>query len=168
MNRFFLGAVAAVVLVGSVSACAGESDTPTAEAVSTASSSVAVPTTTRVVAEGTTSSVTPTPPPAPSTRASSASVGAEPVPATVAQSAEPVATSVPMPAVVCMNLQAAQNLIQDAGVFYSRSVDATGKGRNQVLDSNWIVVGQTPGVGAPIGEGDAILSVVKIGEPNPC
>lgn len=67
-----------------------------------------------------------------------------------------------------MNLQAAQNLIQDAGVFLSRSEDATGAGRMQVNDSNWIVVGQTPGVGVPIQEGDAVLSVVKVDEPNNC
>ncbi|PXX65323.1 hypothetical protein DFR70_104386 [Nocardia tenerifensis] len=73
-----------------------------------------------------------------------------------------------MPNVVCMNLQAAQNKIQEAGVWYSRSTDATGKGRRQVLDANWIVVAQTPNPGVLIGEGDAVLSVVKNGEPNSC
>ncbi|MFI6042346.1 hypothetical protein ACIA8C_11975 [Nocardia sp. NPDC051321] len=73
-----------------------------------------------------------------------------------------------MPNVVCMNLQAAQNKIQEGGVWYSRSTDATGKGRMQVLDANWIVVAQTPAPGVPIGEADAVLSVVKIGERNPC
>jgi beta-lactam-binding protein with PASTA domain len=73
-----------------------------------------------------------------------------------------------MPDVVCMNLQAAQNAIQDAGVFFSRSEDATGKGRSQVIDSNWTVVSQNPPAGSPIGEGDAILSAVKIGEPGDC
>ncbi len=73
-----------------------------------------------------------------------------------------------MPDVMCMNLQAAQNLIQDSGVFFSRSVDASGKDRMQVNDSNWEVVGQTPAVGSPFGDGDAVLSVVKIGEPSPC
>ncbi|MBV6757788.1 calcium-binding protein [Rhodococcus sp. NPDC057014] len=73
-----------------------------------------------------------------------------------------------MPAVVCMNLQTAQNTIQAAGVFFSRSADATGAGRKQVLDSNWVVVGQQPSPGELIGEGDAVLSVVKIGEPNNC
>ena len=67
-------------------------------------------------------------------------------------------------AVVGMNLQAAQNLIQTQGVFYSRSEDATGAGRLQVVDSNWVVVGQTPAAGELIGEGDAVLSVKKIGE----
>ncbi|WP_072804153.1 calcium-binding protein [Rhodococcoides yunnanense] len=65
-----------------------------------------------------------------------------------------------------MNLQVAQNLIQDAGVFFSRSEDATGARRSQLNDSNCTVVDQTPGVGAPIEEGDAVLSVVKIGEPT--
>lgn len=69
-----------------------------------------------------------------------------------------------MPDVVCMNLQEAQDEIQDHGVFFSRSEDASGRGRSQLIDSNWIVVGQTPAVGTKIGEGDAVLSVVKIGE----
>lgn len=73
-----------------------------------------------------------------------------------------------MPNVVCLNLQLAQDTIQAAGVFFSRSEDATGQGRFQVLDSNWIVVGQTPVPGTPIGEGDALLAAVKIGEPSPC
>jgi hypothetical protein len=67
-----------------------------------------------------------------------------------------------------MNLQAAQDLIQQHGVFYSRSEDATAQGRMQVNDRNWIVVAQNPAPGTPIGEGDAVLSVVKLGEPNPC
>lgn len=73
-----------------------------------------------------------------------------------------------MPAVVCMNLQDAQNLIQQHGVYFSRSEDATGQGRAQVMDRNWIVVAQSPEPGAPIGEGDALLSVVKAGEPTDC
>ncbi|MBF6193445.1 calcium-binding protein [Nocardia beijingensis] len=50
----------------------------------------------------------------------------------------------------------------------SRSKDATGKGRMQVMDRNWIVVAQSPGPGTLIGEGEAVLSVVKIGESSPC
>jgi len=81
----------------------------------------------------------------------------------------PVATTPAiMPAVVCMNLQAAQDLIQEHGVFYSRSEDASGQGRMQVNDRNWIVVAQDPAPGTPITEGDAVLSVVKFDEPNPC
>lgn len=73
-----------------------------------------------------------------------------------------------MPDVICMNLQDAQDEIQDHGVFFSKSVDATGKGRRQILDRNWIVVGQEPAAGAKIGEGDAVLSVVKKDESNDC
>lgn len=78
------------------------------------------------------------------------------------------ASTAVMPAVVCMDLQAAQDTIQAAGVFYSRSIDATGEGRAQVRDRNWIVVVQAPPAGALFGEGDAVLSVVKEGEPNGC
>ncbi len=73
-----------------------------------------------------------------------------------------------MPAVVCMNLQVAQNAIHAAGVFFSRSKDGTGRGRFQILDRDWIVIAQSPGPGALIGEGDAVLTVVKYTEPNPC
>ena len=69
-----------------------------------------------------------------------------------------------MPNVVCMNLQAAQDLIQDHGVFLSRSKDASGRNRSQLIDRNWIVIKQTPAPGKKIGEGDAMLSAVKIGE----
>jgi hypothetical protein len=73
-----------------------------------------------------------------------------------------------MPDVVCMNLQDAQNKIQDHGVFFSKSVDATGKGRRQLVDRNWIVVSQKPEPGEKVGEGTAVLSVVKTDEPNAC
>jgi len=94
----------------------------------------------------------------------------EPVPVTTTATAltSEAVTQAIMPNVVCMNLQAAQNAIQEAGVFFSRSEDATGKGRSQVIDSNWTVVSQSPAAGSPIGEGDAILSAVKIGEPGAC
>ena len=67
-----------------------------------------------------------------------------------------------------MNLQDAQDTIQLAGVFFSQSVDASGRGRSQVLDRNWQVVAQTPAPGAPVGELEVVLSVVRIGEPSQC
>jgi len=73
-----------------------------------------------------------------------------------------------MPDVVCQNLQDAQDEIQRAGVFFSRSDDASGQGRAQLIDRNWIVVAQTPARGSPVSEAEAILSAVKIGEPNNC
>ncbi|WP_278266149.1 calcium-binding protein [Nocardia sp. AG03] len=73
-----------------------------------------------------------------------------------------------MPAVVCLNLQDAQDAIQAAGVFFSRSTDATGKDRAQIVDRNWIVVAQNPAPGTAFGEGEAVLSVVKNSEPHQC
>lgn len=69
-----------------------------------------------------------------------------------------------MPNVVCLDLQAAQDAIQDHGVFYSKSVDASGQGRLQLIDRNWIVIGQSPKPGKKITEGSAVLKVVKFGE----
>ncbi|MEU4314861.1 PASTA domain-containing protein [Nocardia sp. NPDC024068] len=99
-----------------------------------------------------------------------------PVTAVPADRSEPAAdlpgrsdsVAVPMPDVVCLNLQDAQDRIQAAGVFFSRSEDATGAGRRQIADRNWVVVGQNPAAGLPVGEGDAVLSVVKTGEPGDC
>jgi hypothetical protein len=73
-----------------------------------------------------------------------------------------------MPDVVCMDLQAAQDEIQDHGVFLSRSEDATGEGRRQIWDRNWVVVRQSPAAGASIDENEAVLYVVKDDEPNDC
>ncbi len=73
-----------------------------------------------------------------------------------------------MPDVVCLGLQNAQNEIQDRGVFFSRSEDATGDGRRQIWDRNWIVVAQDPEPGVAIGENEALLYVVKKGEDNDC
>lgn len=73
-----------------------------------------------------------------------------------------------MPDVVCMGLQDAQDEIQDHGVFFSKSEDASGDGRRQLFDRNWIVVAQSPAPGEEIGEGEAVLSVVKTNEDNDC
>lgn len=73
-----------------------------------------------------------------------------------------------MPDVVCFGLQRAQDEIQDRGVFGSKSVDATGEGRRQIWDRNWIVVSQEPAAGEPIGEFEAVLSVMKNDEGHSC
>ena len=147
-----VGGVGVVVVAAGLVACgSGESST-------TASVATTTTTTTTTTRPTTTVPVT-----TPVAVAPVAPVQPAPVAPTVT-----TPTLVPMPAVVCMNLQTAQNTIQAAGVFFSRSADATGAGRKQVLDSNWVVVGQQPSPGELIGEGDAVLSVVKIGEPNNC
>ena len=109
---------------------------------------------------------------APSTTAPTYIIPADTSPPTTDDGLNPLGGNSPedrrMPDVICMNLQAAQDEIQDHGVFFSKSVDATGNGRRQILDRNWIVVDQDPKAGEKIGEGDAVLSVVKTDEPNDC
>lgn len=146
--------VAAALVVGPP-ACSWESETGASvtQPFTTTQTSASVAPSTTSPASSSTTAMTPAPVVAPSTTTSSA---------------VSVVSTVPMPNVMCMNHQDAQNLIQELGILYSPSTDATGKGRNQVLDANWVVVGQTPGVGVPIGDGDAVLSVVKLTEPNPC
>lgn len=104
-------------------------------------------------------------PPAPSATSAAATVpvvtSAPAAVSTTTANAAAAGTSAVMPDVECMDLQTAQDTIQAAGVFYSRSVDATGEGRMQVQARNWIVVGQQPSAGAVVGEGEALLSVVK-------
>ncbi len=114
-----------------------------------------------------TSSTAATAPLAPVTVTVAAPPSAAPTeaPAPVAPTTEaPAPVKVPMPDVTGMNLQAAQDKIQEAGVFLSHSWDASGAGRMQVLDRDWVVVAQTPSAGELIGEGDATLAVLKIGE----
>ncbi|MCU1367804.1 MAG: hypothetical protein JWN39_3443 [Ilumatobacteraceae bacterium] len=104
------------------------------------------------------------------TPAASAPASTEaPVATFPAETSPPIAASAGMPDVVCMNLQDAQDLIQSVtGVFYSRSFDATGASRMQIVDSNWVVVSQDPAPGTSIGEGDANLGAVKYGETADC
>jgi hypothetical protein len=92
------------------------------------------------------------------------------VPLEAAADAAPATPAPPavMPDIVCMNLQDAQDEIQRHGVFFSRSEDGTGQGRSQLIDSNWIVIAQRPAPGSSVGEGDAVLTAVKYGEPGPC
>lgn len=74
-----------------------------------------------------------------------------------------------MPALVGMDLQSAQNLIQTNGVFLSLSHDLLGS-RNQVLDSNWIVCTQNIAPGQQVTgdvEGAIDLGVVKREESCP-
>jgi hypothetical protein len=120
----------------------------------------------------TTTSVAPTtaPPTTTSTIAlPTTSVAPSPPPAT---NANPFGGDSPedflMPDLVCKVLQDAQNEIQDHGTFFSRSTDASGGGRSQLIDSNWIVVAQDPLPGTPIGEGEANLFVLKLDEPHGC
>jgi beta-lactam-binding protein with PASTA domain len=77
----------------------------------------------------------------------------------------PRARKIAVPSVVGMNHQAAQNRMQDAGLFMLDEVDATGQGRVLVWDRNWVVVEQSPAPGTRVSEDRTItLSSKKIGE----
>lgn len=74
-----------------------------------------------------------------------------------------------MPSVIGMDLQSAQNLMQDNGVFFSTSHDLAG-GRAQVVDSNWVVCTQSVPAGQQVTgdvEGQIDFGVVKRGESCP-
>lgn len=88
---------------------------------------------------------------------------------TTATTAATSASQPVMPEIACgTNLQDAQNRVQEAGVFYSRSEDASGQGRSQVVDGNWTVISQSPPAGTPIAEGDPVFQVVKNEEFTGC
>ena len=53
----------------------------------------------------------------------------------------------PMPSVVGMVLQDAQDLLQEKGAYLVNQEDATGMDRRQVVDSNWKVCRQSPAEG---------------------
>jgi hypothetical protein len=67
-----------------------------------------------------------------------------------------------MPDVVGLDLQTAQDTIQaETELFFSDSRDATGQDRMQLMDSNWVVVGQTPASGTPLTNNDVPMLDVK-------
>jgi beta-lactam-binding protein with PASTA domain len=87
------------------------------------------------------------------------------------KAAAPPAQQWTMPNLVGANLQQAQDRIQALTgdkVFFTSSHDATGKGRNQVLDSNWKVCAQNVAAGTPITTDTKIdFGAVKLTENCP-
>lgn len=152
-----IGGVLVLGLIGALTSRRPERVSPVAAPSGTTSTASPAATSPSEAASGPTGT-SPTAPPSTTASTTAAPVTEPPV-------APPSAV---MPDVICMNLQQAQDLIQTKGVFFSRSHDATGAGRMQVLDSNWVVVEQSPAAGAVIGEGDADLGVVKYGETSQC
>jgi hypothetical protein len=80
--------------------------------------------------------------------------------------AKPGSTKVGVvPNVVCMNLQDAQNTMQDSGFFNLGSADGAGQGRMHILDRDWVVIGQSVRAGTKPGLTKRIvLTSVKYGE----
>lgn len=84
---------------------------------------------------------------------------------------EPPAQQWPMPDLVGMVLQDAQDHIQaltGGAVYFSNSHDLTGQDRNQVLDANWKVCTQPLEPGAAVTPTSLIdIGVVKLDEACP-
>jgi hypothetical protein len=144
-------AIAGVLLTATITACGGGDSASVMQA-----------------ADSQPSTSVPTPEPATTTEAP------EPVATTaapVAPAAEPTVDFV-MPNFTGVNLQDAQNKVQELGVFFSVSHDLRGS-RNQVIDSNWQVCDQTPAAGKRIKgkaadyEGKIDFGVVKLTEACP-
>ncbi len=76
-----------------------------------------------------------------------------------------------MPKEVGKVLQDAQDDIQQVSgnpIFITRSVDATGRGRHQILDRDWKVCSQNVAPGKRVKPDTEIaFSVVKLGESCP-
>lgn len=72
-----------------------------------------------------------------------------------------------VPGVVCRDLQAAQDLLQEAGFRVLASEDGTGQDRRQLVDRNWLVIRQSAAPGSrPAAATRITLTVVKYGEPT--
>lgn len=158
------GVCALVILLIGVAigaAGSGDSDEPDTQAAAATASTEPTTTASPETTAAPTTTAAPSTTAAPTTAAPTTTVPAPPT-------APPAAVPSLMPNVVCMNLQDAQDTIQTTGVFFSRSFDATGAGRSQIIDSNWVVVSQDPAPGTPITEVEPNLGAVKYGEPSPC
>ncbi|WP_405393437.1 PASTA domain-containing protein [Microbispora hainanensis] len=62
---------------------------------------------------------------------------------------------------VGMNLQAAQDKLQAAGFYVLDDQDATGQGRFQVFDRNWVVTRQKPAAGRKISTDTLVVLYAK-------
>jgi len=70
-----------------------------------------------------------------------------------------------MPQLVGQNLQLAQDKLQARGSYLLDQQDASGLGRLQLLDSNWVVCAQRPAAGKRVAVDRLVtLAAVKIGE----
>ncbi|MEV6250653.1 PASTA domain-containing protein [Streptomyces sp. NPDC051742] len=72
-----------------------------------------------------------------------------------------------LPNMVGMDLQLAQDTSQAAGFYGLASTDATGAGRLQVIDRNWVVCSQDPAAGQHPTNTTVTFSVVKDDESCP-
>ncbi|WP_062381232.1 PASTA domain-containing protein [Demequina pelophila] len=70
-----------------------------------------------------------------------------------------------MPSLVGMNLQLAQDSLQELGSYFLDQEDWTGDGRRQLIDTNWQVCAQEPAAGTETSIGEIVtLWSVKLSE----
>lgn len=82
-----------------------------------------------------------------------------------ADAATPAAKKMRLPNVVGMKLQAGQDKLQASGFYALNDKDATGRGRFQVFDRNWVVTRMTPAAGSKVSADTLItLYAKKYGE----
>ena len=74
-----------------------------------------------------------------------------------------------LPNFMCFDLQEAQDSLQAAGFWKVTSEDASGEGRNQVVDRHWTVVGQRPGPTNNAAKStEILLRALRDDEPKSC
>jgi phage baseplate assembly protein gpV len=82
-----------------------------------------------------------------------------------ATSAAPAATvkaaKIKVPDGAGMDYQSAQDVWRAVGLHVAPAKDATGANRLPVIDSNWVVVAQSPKAGATVEVGSFITATVK-------
>jgi len=73
----------------------------------------------------------------------------------------PKTAKVEVPRGVGLDYQSAQDLWRAAGLHVAPAKDATGADRIPVIDSNWVVVSQSPEAGSVVDQGSFITATVK-------
>jgi|GEM_PF-841890 len=88
--------------------------------------------------------------------------------ATTAQTVQTTKAAKPVPDLVGMGLQAAQDAAQADGVFALKSHDSLGEDRHQILDRDWKVCTQSPAAGKTVPTDTTLdLGAVKVTETCP-
>ena len=84
------------------------------------------------------------------------------------QDTAPEAETFTMPSLVGVNLQLAQDTLQALGSYLMDQEDASGLGRMQINDSNWVVCTQDPAPGEVVEVATVVtLASVKLAETCP-
>ncbi len=158
-----VGGLAVIAIVGALVGLGGNDEPDTSAAATSTSRSPASPS----AAPSTTPSQPAPSSAVPSTTSAAPATTVAPSPTTAGATTSGV--DFVMPDLVGLDLQSAQNAVQDLGAFYSVSHDLLGS-RNQVIDSSWVVCDQNVAPGQRVTgdvEGEIDFGVVKREERCP-